>query len=76
MITKWQPNTTTKPMDLVATLEMQLVEQRKLNIELLAQRVEASKSLEELKAVLHEALEAIKNYRRTEAMDILKGYPK
>ena len=63
-------------MDLVATLEMQLVEQRKLNIELLAQRVEASKSLEELKAVMQEALEAIKNYRRKEAMNILKGYPK
>ena len=76
MMTKWQTNTTTKPMDLAATLEAQLLEQRKLNIELLQQRIEATKSLDEMRAVMQEALEAIKNYRRKEAMDILKGFPK
>lgn len=76
MQTKWEAQFNTKPMDLVSKLDAQLLEQRKLNLELLTQRIEATKSLDEMRAVMQEALEAIKNYRRKEAMDILKGFPK
>ena len=72
MMTKWAAQFNTKPMDLVSKLEAQLLEQRKLNLELLTQRIEATTSLDEMRAVMQEALEAIKNYRRRDAMKLLE----